>query len=95
MEDGMKRDRTRIGMGLRVTSFVLAVICIGAGQAWEAWHPLELAMDLLAPTSFLLLATAPSLESWVAKASFGSSLVLILVMVLAAAYLPGPSPEAP
>jgi len=43
---------------VRLGATACAVVCIVIGAPWRAWHPLELAMDVLVPLMLLALSFA-------------------------------------
>ncbi len=48
----------RVPAWVRIGALALAGACIAIGEPWRAWHPLELAMDVLAPCMLAALALA-------------------------------------
>ncbi|MEL1265326.1 hypothetical protein [Pseudoxanthomonas putridarboris] len=75
----------------RLAFLACAAICAIVGQAWVPWHPLELAMDLLAPLMFVFLSFARTPDDQWARFALASRIALIAVMLAAAKWMKFPA----
>ena len=67
---------SRIGPLARIAYLGAAALLIHLGLVLDVDHPVQLAMDVLAPMPFLLLAATDSYRSALAKTAFVAALLL-------------------
>lgn len=91
----MTRDEIRLlvlGSGpvpvwFRIGAAACAVLCVVIGAPWRAWHPLELAMDVLAPLMMLSLALARRWDDTLVRVSLALCAALCVTMLAAWCWL--------
>lgn len=72
-----------VPMWVRTGAAACAVVCVMIGAPWHAWHPLELAMDVLAPLMMVSLAFARRWDSTLLSVSLVLGAVLWVAMLAA------------
>ena len=80
-------DSLYFGPLARVLYFVIAVTMVVVGRVWVYVHPLELAMDVLAPMAAIFLVFARRRDDTFVKLSLAATGALMLVMIAAAEWL--------
>ncbi|MBD9469480.1 hypothetical protein [Pseudoxanthomonas sp. PXM01] len=75
------RPSSRISPLARGAYFCIALVPIYLAISLNLRHPLQLAMDVLAPLSFLLLAATDSYRSPTAKLALVAALLLWALMI--------------
>ncbi|MBL8257148.1 MAG: hypothetical protein JNJ62_11150 [Pseudoxanthomonas mexicana] len=76
-----------VPMWVRTGAAACAVVCVMIGAPWHAWHPLELAMDVLAPLMMVSLAFAHRWDSTLLSVSLVLGAVLWVAMLAAWRWL--------
>ncbi|MBA3930146.1 MAG: hypothetical protein C0521_11235 [Xanthomonas sp.] len=76
-----------VPMWVRTGAAACAVVCVMIGAPWHAWHPLELAMDVLAPLMMVSLAFARRWDSTLLSVSLVLGAVLWVAMLAAWRWL--------
>lgn len=76
-----------VPMWVRTGAAACAVVCVMIGAPWQAWHPLELAMDVLAPLMMVSLAFARGWDSTLLSVSLVLGAVLWVAMLAAWRWL--------
>ncbi|RYF31103.1 MAG: hypothetical protein EOO23_03515 [Comamonadaceae bacterium] len=70
---------------VRALFAVCALVLIALGQIWMTVNPLEIAMDVLAPGSLVILAFAKNSSDKAARLSLAVTVLLMIVMIFASA----------
>lgn len=71
----------------RICAAACGVLCVVIGAPWRAWHPLELAMDVLAPLMMLSLAFARRWDGTLVRVSLVLCVALSVAMLAAWRWL--------
>ena len=71
----------------RVLYFAIAGALVVVGRIWVYVHPLEFAMDVLAPMAAVFLGFARRHDDTFVKLSLAATGALVLVMIAAAEWL--------
>ena len=71
----------------RIGAAACAVLCVVIGAPWRAWHPLELAMDVLAPLMMLSLAFARRWDGTLVRVSLTLGVASWVAMLAAWRWL--------
>jgi len=89
MDTSPEADK-KIHFSVRLACVLGAVLCVYLAVSVNLRHPVQVAMDVLAPLSLLLLASARSYDSSLAKLALATSLYLWAAIIAAPHLFPSP-----